>query len=200
MKKMEKQNKVEDYFSTKRTTFFALLRSTKKWKEIYNQTESKISFILSIVIVAALCVVYHHSNFDKYMDLLDTITMFALESSVGMLGFIISGLAIFTGTITNRLVKNINSDEKIDALIGVLFSFYFIGMIIGINVIIYIVVYIFLVSDFVFTLYRLIIVGGICLYLYIFAIFYSVSLLGTCIRLFFVSYKYSKSDDDKIEE
>lgn len=194
---MEKRNNIEDYFSTKKTSFFALLRSTEKWKEIYSQTESKMAGVFSVIVLTVLCVAYYHSDFPEYMDLLKTITMFAIESSVGMLGFIISGLAIFTGTITNKLVENINSDNKADALIGILFSFYFIGMIIAISVVVYLVVYIFLVSDFVFSVFRLIVVSLICLYFYFFTIFYSVSLLGTCIRIFFVSYKYSKDDLDK---
>ncbi len=194
---MKKQNNIEDYFSTKKTSFFALLRSTEKWEEIYNQAESKMAGVFSVIVLIVLCVAYYHSNFLEYMDLLKTITMFAIESSVGMLGFIISGLAIFTGTITNKLVENISSDNKADALIGVLFSFYFIGMIIAISVVVYLVVYIFLASDFVFSVFLLIIVSFICLYFYFFAIFYSVSLLGTCIRIFLVSYKYSKDDSNK---
>lgn len=186
-----KYKSVEDYFSLKKTTFWSLLKSTKKWKELYNQKESKLAFVFSLIITTALCIVYNHCEFETYISLLEDITMFAIESSIGMLGFIISGLAIFTGTITNKLVKNINSDRKIDSLIGILFSFYFIGMIIALSVVWYLIVYIFLASDFIFEISKLIAIGLLCTYLYMYAVFYSVSLLGTCIRLFFVSYKYS---------
>lgn len=194
---MEKQNNVEDYFSTKKTTFRALLESTKKWKEIYNQAESKTAAVFAIIILIVLCINYYHTDFSVYIDLLKEITMFAIQSSVGLLGFIISGLAIFTGTITNKLVKNINSDKKADSLIGILFSFYFIGMIIAVSVAVYLIAYIFLNSNFMFSIIKLIISASICLYLYFFTIFYTVSLLGTCIRIFFVSYKYSKDKEDK---
>ena len=194
MRMEKKPNKVEDYFSTKKTTFWALLKTTKKWKEIYNQKESRLSLVVSIVIVIVLCVVYSHSDFSDFMELINTLVMFGVESSVGMLGFIISGLAIFTGTITNKLVKSIDSEDKIDSLIGILFSFYFIGAIVALNIVVYLIVYIFLASEFVLTTCRLIVVSLICAYLYIYTILYSVSLLGTCIRLFFVSYKYSEDD------
>lgn len=185
-------NKVEDYFSTEKTKFFALLKSTEKWKELYNQAESKMALLFSVVFVAIFYVVYGYSDFNEYMKMLETITMFAIESSVGMLGFIISGFAIFTGTMTHKLIKNIDSEQKIDAIIGILFSFYFIGMIIGVSILVYLVVYIFMFSDYIFTVIKLVIVALPCTYLYIYAIFYSVSLLGTCIRIFFVSYKYYK--------
>ncbi|MEI3112517.1 MAG: hypothetical protein V8T13_00850 [[Ruminococcus] lactaris] len=189
-----RKNSIENYFSSKKTTFWGLLKSTKKWKEIYNQTESIISLIITVIVMIVLCIVYKKSTFEDFMEMLKILDMFLIESSVGMLGFIISGLAIFTGTITNKLVKNVDTDQKIDSLIGILFSFYFIGMVIGISIFFYVTVYIFLTSNYLFTLKRMVGVGSICSYLYAYMIFYSISLLGTCIRLFFVSYKYSRDE------
>jgi len=194
-----KNNHIEDYFSTKNTKFLSLLFNTKKWKELYNQTESKISFLFTLVIMGMLYIVYQNSEFDTFMELIQNLLQIAIESSIGMLGFIISGLAIFTGTITNRLVKNINNDEKADALIGILFSFYFIGAVIGLSIVIYIVTYIIIFSNFIFRIPWFLISAFIVSYFFLYNIFYSISLLGTCLRLFFVSYKYSdeiKNDKD----
>lgn len=199
MKKTEEQTRIDDYFSTDKTKFFSLLKKTKKWKEIYNQPESKLTFIISITIVIALVVVYYNANFANYISLLNDLIQILIESSVGMLGFIISGLAIFTGTITSKLVKNIDSDKKVDSLIGILFSFYYIGAVIGIGIVVYFFTYIFLHSEYIFRIYKLILVAFICSYLYIYSIFYSISLLGTCLRIFLVSYKYSEDKNENKE-
>lgn len=196
MKMKERRNSsVDDYFSNDKTKFTALLKSTKKWKEIYNQSEAKLALLFSVIITIVLYIVYYNSLFEDYIQLLKNMTQLAIETSIGMLGFIISGLAIFTGTITAKLIKNIDSDQKIDAIIGVLFSFYFIGAIIGISIGVYLVVHILLTSKYQFMEYKLILTSILCSYLFFYNIFYSISLLGTCIRLFFVSYKYS--DENK---
>ena len=190
----KKTNKAKDYFSTQKTDFFSLLLSTKKWKELYNQRESKIAVFFALCITCFLHIAYKNTEFSDFMELLNNLLQIAIETSVGMLGFIISGLAIFTGTITSKLVRNIDSDNKINSIIGILYSFYFIGAIIGINIVVYISLYVFAMSDIVFNEGLFVLISGFSLYLYLFSIFYSISLLGTCIRLFFVSYKYSEED------
>ena len=86
-----RKNSIENYFSSKKTTFWGLLKSTKKWKEIYNQTESIISLIITVIVMIILCIVYKKSTFEDFMEMLKILDMFLIESSVGMLGFIISG-------------------------------------------------------------------------------------------------------------
>lgn len=188
---------IEDYFSNNKTDFWPLLKQTEKWKEIYNQKECKISLLLTLVIIFSLCLVYRRSEFDQYIILLNSLVQIIIESTVGMLGFIISGLAIFTGTITTKLVNHINNDNKIDQLIGILFSFCFIGFIMGLSVVFYIIIYIFLSSNYQFNISKLLLFGFICSYLYLYCIFYSISLLQTCLKLFFVSYKYSEENNRK---
>lgn len=191
----KKPEDIEDYFSTETTRFMYLLKTTGKWKEIYNQKECQVAAIFSVVITGCLVFVYYESEFSQYIELLKNMLQIAIETTVGMLGFIISGLAIFTGTITTRLAENINSDKKINSLISILFSFYFIGMIMGCSFVLYLIVYTFFTTNYGFHVWILVSTSVICSYLYLFCIFYSISLLGTCLRLFLISYKYSKDDD-----
>lgn len=188
--KQYQSNSIEDYFSTKKTKFWTLLKSTGKWKELFNQTESIFAIILSIVFVCILYIIYHNTSFTVFNEMLLDIMRLLISASAGMLGFIISGLAIFTGTITNKLVKNINSDEKIDGLIGILFSFYFIGAIIGSAIIVYLIFFLLLWSELNFSFCAFLMGAIVVSYLFVFSVLYSVTLLGTCIRIFLVSYKY----------
>lgn len=192
MKKERKQiipsnMKEFDYEATK---FWNLLRTTKKWKEIYNQTESTVSLVVSLIVIATLIFLYESTPANNMNELIREIVNIGLTTLIGLLGFIISGIAIFTGTITNKLVKNIDSDNKALSLIGILFSFYYIGVIIGITVIVYIIMYLFTYSYIEIDVIKICVIGFVLSYLYFYSLFYSISLIGTCLKLFFVSYKF----------
>ena len=178
-------------FDYKEVQFHRLLKSTGKWKELFTQKESVVSAIVSIGIVLSLTHLFETISIESFNDLLLNLLSIAITTIIGLLGFIISGIAIFTGTITNKLVSNIESDEKAQSLIGILFSFYFIGAVIGVTIIGYFFMYIFAYSTISISSERIYIIGFLLSYLYIFSIFYSISLIGTCLKLFFVSYKYS---------
>lgn len=195
---MKRQNNIKmadfDYEAVK---FHNLIRSTGKWKELFTQKESAISLVVSIGIVVALIYLFKTIAIDDFNELLNNILNIGITTIIGMLGFIISGIAIFTGTITNKLVNSIDADNKAVSLVGILFSFYFIGAIIGINVVGFIFMYLFSYSEINVTIWIIVVVGFLLSYLYIFSIFYSISLIGTCLKLFFVSYRYS--DEEKEE-
>lgn len=194
-----KVRRVEDYFSRKESGFLRLNKSSKKWKELYNQPESKWTIFLSFIMSGVLLIVYQNTSFNIFNEMLINILGILIGSAVGLLGFIISGLAIFTGTITSKLIKNVDDDEKFASIMGILFSFYFIGAFIGISIILYIIVYFFLWSELIFDLRLFVAMSLIVSYFFIFSILYSVSLLGTCLRLFLVSYKYSDENTKKGE-
>lgn len=191
LREKTKSRSVEDYFSTRETRFFRLLCRTEKWKELYSQAESVASIIISLMTVAFIYFAYRNIEFNRFIEMVMQIMQILIGATTGMLGFIISGLAIFTGTITDKLVKSIDSDEKIDALVGILFSFYFIGAVIGVAILFYMISYIFLWIELPFALCPFVIISLIVSYLFVFSVLYSVSLLGTCIRMFFISCKYS---------
>ena len=181
-------------FNYKEVQFWSLLKSTGKWKELFTQKESIISAIVSIGIVITIRYLFITVSIEQFNELLQNVLNIAITTIIGLLGFIISGIAIFTGTITNKLVSNIDSDDKAESLIGILFSFYFIGAVIGISVVGFVFMYLFVYSTLDVLLWIIFTVGFVLAYLYFFSIFYSISLIGTCLKLFFVSYKYSERE------
>lgn len=198
---IQQNSNIEDYFSTKATKFLYLLKTTSKWKELYNQAESKLAILLSVVVPIVLFWVYKNSEFNEFIGLIQNIIQTLIETSIGMLGFIISGLAIFTGTITNKLVKNVDSEGKANSIIGILFSFYLVGVEIGLGIIFYFLMQFILTTNLSFSIIGFCIFAVMTSYLFLFSIFYSISLLGTCLRIFLVSYRYSKDefDSDRLE-
>lgn len=193
VKNQKKLNKMQD-FDYKETRFFRLLCTTKKWKEIYNQFESKLSLLVSITVIVILIFLFMSISQQDYNELIKELINIGLTTVIGLLGFIISGIAIFTGTITNKLVKNIDNDDKAVSLVGILFSFYYIGVIIGIAIVLYIIMYLFWYSYIAISVVKICVVGFVLVYLYFYSIFYSISLIGTCLKLFFVSYKFSNTE------
>ncbi|GBF34173.1 hypothetical protein DCCM_3285 [Desulfocucumis palustris] len=64
-----------------------------------------------------------------------------------MLGFLVGGLAIISGTISNKILKNINAEEKSDHLINVVYAFYFNGALVGFTLVLFLSFYLSLYTN-----------------------------------------------------
>ena len=195
MVKVLKRKDIDYFLDNKKSGFFPLLKSTEKWKEFFVDKVSGIAFFVSIGMIFLFDYLYTTIDLESFNSLIQNLTNIIISALVGELGFIISGMAIFTGTITNKLVRNIDEDGKAESLIGILYSFYFVGAVIGIAIVLFIVMYGFSYSDIPVSRTAIIVSGGGLSYLFTWIIFYSVSLLGTCLKLFLVSYKYQDKND-----
>ena len=111
--------------------------------------------------------------------------------SIGMLGFIIAGVAILTGAANNNIIKNINRDKKTKAFILVMFSFYFISVILGLSIGLFVFDYILTWINNGINSIAVAIFALISCYLLSFSIIYSIALLGSCIKMLLVIYRYS---------
>lgn len=191
---MKRYSKVEDYFNTKMTSYISLLKSSKKWEELIWETESKASFVITGISTVAFYLGFGTQLGTDVNNLMRDISLNLAMTLIGLLGFLISGLAIFTGTITNKLIKDIDSDNKGADIISIFYSFYFIGGIDVVEIIIFVIIYFLSFVQKPFCVPITYIVFIITTYLFVFILLYSVSLLGTCIRVFLVSYKYHLED------
>ena len=111
---------------------------------------------------------------------------------MSLLGFIVSGLAIIAGTVSNKVANQMDIEGKFDALISILFSYYFVGFVIGILIIIFFGVYFIFSLGLNFNIYLFLLLSIILTYGFFFVVLYSVSLLGTSLNIFVISYSYSK--------
>lgn len=199
MSKIEKYQK--GYIS-----FFDFLRDTKKYRELVKDHSSILSIILSMFFTVVL---YNYILFDKdYLN--ETIDSLLLSFSAGLfslLGVYIAGLAIFMSIIKPNTIENLNRRNRIHNLVGILFSFYFIGAFVLLTILLFIVAYLRLPIDLLLqrllneNMYNFIINKGIVVYLLItlysffFSISYTVALLGTCINFFFANLYMDKSTE-----
>lgn len=199
MSKIEKYQK--GYIS-----FFDFLRDTKKYRELVKDHSSILSIILAIIFTAVL---YNHISLDKeYLN--KTIDPLLLSFSAGLfslLGVYIAGLAIFMSIIKPNTIENLNRRNRIHNLVGILFSFYFIGAFVLLTILLFIIAYFRLPIDLVLqrlvneNTYNFIVTKGVIVYLWItlfsffFSISYTVALLGTCINFFFANLYMDKSTE-----
>ena len=187
-------------------SFFNFLRDTKKYRELVKDHSSILSFILSMFYTVVL---YNYILFDKdYLN--KTIDSLLLSFSAGLfslLGVYIAGLAIFMSIIKPNTIENLNRRNRIHNLVGILFSFYFIGAFVLLTIILFIIAYFRLPIDLVLqrflneNIYYFIVTKGVVVYLWItlysffFSISYTVALLGTCINFFFANLYMDKSTE-----
>lgn len=183
------------FYSAKKTRFLSLLKITSKWKELYKSKEAILSFIISILSSIIWCYIFDTVSIDVFNQIIREFTLSIFSALIGMLGFIISGLAILTGTITKKLIDSINNKGLVKHLISILYSFYFIGAFIGVVIFAYILMYLLSFSDLPATYFYVAIISFILSYLFCFAILYSIALLGTCLRIFILSYKFSDANN-----
>jgi len=163
----------------------------------YTKIECYLSVIMSIITVIILYFLYKQNSASVLTGILQNAILYTGICLLGMLGFIISGLAIISGTVSNKIADEINKDGNFDTLLSILFSFYFIGAIIGFSSILYFISYFIVFLNFKFILILYLASAFILIYLVFFSILYSVSLLGTCINMFVINYNYSVNCDTK---
>lgn len=179
-------------FRGKETSFCNLLISSKKYKELYNL--KRIEVIVGVISSIAFTRIIYYigmTNITGLNESIKNICLYLGSSLVGLLGFVIAGLSILTGTLGFSIAKKIDDENKANSIVGIFFSFHFIGMIIGIQIVLFFFSYFIMFIEKDLSIKWLLILSIVLSYLFTFSIFYSIGLLGTCLRMFLINYKYN---------
>lgn len=123
---------------------FTLLCQKKKIKGLFNirTIEVTISLIVSLIITIILFNLLKAVNIKDINELIRSLSKDLAVAMIGLIGFVISGLAILTSAVSNRVMNIIKSrSNKIDKLITIFVSFYFEGILIGILIVILLLVF-----------------------------------------------------------
>lgn len=157
--------------------------------------EVYFSLICSFVLSSLLLVIAIKSDSNEIINFIDVtrdILLYSTFGLLGMLGFIVSALALITGTIGNKITRKMIEENKYNSLLSILFSFVYIGRFIGILIVAFITVYFFVSIPLQFNIYYFVGLSFILSYCLFFTVFYSVSLLITCINIFQLNFIYSE--------
>lgn len=191
-------SEIKDFCRT--NSFFSLLNVTKKYKEFLWGNEATIAFLLSVLITILFIVLYKDIGDIEFTNTLKNILVMLVPGLIGLLGFLVAGLAMMASIITREAIKKIDQVKKAKSLAGILFSFYFEGFIVGVNVLLMIFSYVLLTFSAAIDMIYLIPLSGFISYCFWFSIIYAISLLGTCINFFFVNVYYSQFIGEKNNE
>ncbi|MFG0234831.1 hypothetical protein [Brevibacillus porteri] len=203
--KRNRKKDIEVYYRENR--YWDLLKRTKKYKDLYQSKEAFVSLLISFITVFFLLHVllnkntidffiwFHLTAEDKVyientINLLRSLLPTIIGGYFSLLGFLVGALAIITGTLGNKVMSNIVDDGKIKHMMSIIFNFYFSGSLMGVALTLLILSYLSTFTAIplnagVFIVWSIL----VCFVVY-FSIIYSIMLLGTCIRLFLLGYKY----------
>ena len=177
-----------DYYYTK-NSFFDFLKNTDTFKDIYWSKEALVCLILSCLVTYVLYSLISISPTEQTSEQLRDLLGILIGSLVGLLGFVIGGLALFVGSIGKKMIDFISSQEQFSELLGIVFRFYYIGVVLGITTIIHLVSYIILLLpenfNFILSLVFLLINS----YTFLFSLISSIMLMGSCIKLMLLQYR-----------
>lgn len=180
--------KTSTYFLT-HDRFRDYFCETKMYKEVYQSKESWISIIIGgmvtyFTIFIVLPVINPTNNF---LNLLTII----VGGAFGLLGFLIGGMALIVGSISDRMINIIDEGKAFDQLLAIIFRFYYDGAIIGLLIFVSIFDYLLLILPIPFYPWLLGTITFINTYLFCYSTILSVMLLGTPIRLLLLRHKFS---------
>lgn len=171
----------------KDTSFFKLFKY-KKYKDLYDihSIEFIVSFISVISINIILFITEKYIGLDGFVNegisFIDNIGM----AFIGLLGFIVTGLAILTGAISSKVVKHLQNKKKMQALEEILLSFYLLGLLSAFEILF--ILFLHFISLMPIPSIKIIdiIILSLLTYSTVFIIFYAVKLIGNCLELFYI--------------
>lgn len=182
-------------------TSFSKLFKLKKYKDLFDI--HSIECVMSIISVITINFIFYIA--EKYLgsDILVNEGILFLDNIgmalIGFLGFIVTGLAILTGAISSKVVKHLQSRNKMQPLEKILLSFYLLGIVSAFEIIL--IIFLHFICLLPLPSIKIIntIVLSILTYITVFIIFYAVKLIGNCLELFYILNNMQIIEDDFID-
>lgn len=179
----------------------------KKYQDIYRHKSingKKVKSIevilarcLSIVLGVLLLLAIQQCSNTEINDIIRELTKDIAIALIGFLGFIVTGLAILTSAISNKVVNIIKNMGKIEKIERILLSFYLLGFVTATSAVALLSLYI--ISYFTKSINYIILfsLSVISIYHIVFILYYSVALIGNCIEIFFIINNIGEEKETK---
>ncbi|WP_432664186.1 hypothetical protein R9X47_27100 [Wukongibacter baidiensis] len=174
---------------------FKRFNKYKKWKDITNikATECILALIFTMLFLALTYFLDLYNGFQYYEEALKNITLYIASALIGMIGIILAGIALMLGLINKDIKRAMEKANGKGVIEGILVSFEFLAFIVAVEIALFFSLYILIYSPKELIPYFLFLpLLALVSYAFFFTIFYTVSLIGNCIRFFTISNMYSK--------
>jgi hypothetical protein len=161
--------------------------------------EVKVPFLLALISTISFYFFLVTNEISYITTIIQNVSLAIAIGLVGILGFLISALAIITSTIKNEVILEMEKQNVYDSLQAILSNFTYLGKIIGYTSILYFIIY-FVVSINVKAPDNcLICLAFILSYLLFYIICAAIDLLETSKEIFEINYTYFKATIKKEE-
>lgn len=192
MSKEQKKNDEQIDYYYKNNRFFSILFATKKYRDLWKSKEATVSFVLSLCVTTLLWYILLTNNYNPsvILEITRNVIPTLLGGFFSLLGLSIGGLAIITGTIEEDIITKIRDQGNIKTFISIVYNFYFCGALIGLSMLFSVIVFLITFIKLDFNPVFFWIISLMYNYMVLFSLIYSVMLLGTCIRIFLLRYRY----------
>lgn len=177
--------------------FTAYLYATKKYTELLTTKTAGLSMIIGIFIAVIINLSLDYDKDGRFVQSMQGLIVNLISGFLGLLGFIVGGLALVSGTIETNIINKILKRGKISSLMGLLYSFCFHGGLVLLSIIL--LTFTFFIStlpyavidSFLVNRWALLVLSAMISYFCAFAMLYSMTVLITCLRLFLLRYQSS---------
>ncbi|MBU3214801.1 hypothetical protein LL033_08255 [Clostridium estertheticum] len=172
----------------------------KKYKDVYNfnSIEGIVALISSIIITIVITIIISQTSIDNVNTIIRSLTKDIGIAMIGLLGFVVTGLAILTSSISNKIMNIVMKRNKLEIIERILLSFYLLSFIIAsvvtLSLFSYMITFLNISINFIFVAFLTFILS----YLIIFSFFYSVALVGNCIQIFKIINLIDESYDNNL--
>lgn len=161
---------------------FRLKKINELWD--WSTLEVRVALIGTLLIGAVSVAIIMNNGSGEFVLLVADFIKDIGMTLIGFLGFVVTGLAILTGSVSSKVVKFFKEKDVYEELSSVLSSFYFLGLLIGVLILIvfceYFIVQICIPVNVIAVTCGIIITT----YLFVYIIFYAIGLTGNCISMF----------------
>lgn len=164
-------------------TFWMFFKETKKYRELWREDASIYAFVLAILFFILLQYLFLQNACD-FFTYISSVLMNIVCGFIGLVGVVITGMALLLSTIRSDFINYINENGKRNKFVGVLFCFYFAGAIVLTTIVTFLLEYFILKIDSAAINWLVSLCLFISCYLFFLSLCYTVALIGTCINIF----------------
>ncbi|MDM5336371.1 hypothetical protein QUF84_03875 [Fictibacillus enclensis] len=169
-----------------------LTRNKKWWDYLdFRSLECQAALFFSILLIVLIHFLNVYETFEPFLLAFQNITLGIAQALIGMLGFVLAGIAIIISTLKKDVVKKIDQINGNGTVKKILSSFEFLALNISVLIVWFYILYLLLstpskligVISFNFIVF-------FTSYFFLFVIFYSTGLVSNCAKLFLISNTY----------
>lgn len=175
---------------------FSRFKKHSMWGSIvkFEKAEVKISIIVTLLITGLFILLDIRNNFLMFKDALQSLVSGFIAGFMALLGFSISAVAVVTTLFNKKDIKKADNktNEDIESFIS---SFEYLGLVTAITIISLSVTYIIMEIEWPFHPAAFYITALFIIYLIIFTIFYTISLVNICIKLYYIKIDIEDEDE-----